>query len=229
MAITAFPFDDQDTTEAQFSQWARELQDNGVADSIGGTGLRVSDGGGMAVQVQPGSAFLRGHFVTSTAVETVTIPAAGTSSRVDRVVMRINPSTNLGTLAVLQGTAGSSSAPSLTQTDAGIFEISLGNVTVQANATTIDAAMVTDSRQFTGTRVRAWSNTTRPTSSSRLYQIGFNNTTARWEFWNGTEWQGTASVQSDNASQWGGYELIVSPTQPGVTALTNRIWIQPTA
>jgi hypothetical protein len=229
VAITAFPFDDQDTTESQFSQWARELQDSGVADAYGGTGFRVTGGGGgMAVQVQPGLAFLRGHALVSTAVETITIPAAGTALRYDRIVLRINPSTNLGSIAVLPGTVGSASPQGVTQTSEGIFEISVAVVTVQGNATTIDAAMVADDRQYVGTRVGAWHTASRP-ASPRFGKLGYNTATRNWEFWNGAAWQNLVASTAENSSQWNGFELIVSTSQPAGTPLPNRIWIQPTA
>lgn len=228
MAITAFPFDDQDTTESQFSQWARELQDSGVADIYGGTGFRVTGGGGgMAVQVQPGFSIVRGHAIASTAVETVTIAASGTAARIDRVVLRMNPTTNLGSLAVVQGTAGSGT-PALTQTDSGIYEIGLAKVTVQANVTTIDASMVLDDRTFVGARTGSWSNATRP-ASARSIKLGYNVSTSQWEFWNGTAWQNLVASTAENSSQWNGFELIVSTSQPAGTPLANRIWIQPTA
>ncbi|MFI5840541.1 hypothetical protein ACIA8K_12615 [Catenuloplanes sp. NPDC051500] len=229
MAITSFPYDDQDTTETQFSTWARELQDSGVADSANGNGLKVSGGGGgMAVQIQAGSLIARGHFLTSSAVETRTIATAPTSGiRYDRVVGRINPATNAGELAVLTGTVGAG-VPALTQTDAGIFEVSLGTVTVTANATTIDAARVADDRSFVGTRIRSWSSSTRP-ASARLFQLGYNTSTSRWEFWNGATWQNLATATSENASNWGGYSLTVSTSQPSGTPSADRIWVQPTA
>ena len=147
--------------------------------------------------------------------------------RYDRIVARIDPSTNAGTLVPLTGTAGAG-VPALTQTDTGIYEISLGIVTVQANATTIDAAMVADDRSFVGTRIRSWSTSTRP-ASARLGQLGYNTTTAKWEWWNGNQYQSLSAATADVASQWNGYELIVSTSQPSVTPLTNRIWIQPTS
>ncbi|MEV4642778.1 hypothetical protein AB0J80_36095 [Actinoplanes sp. NPDC049548] len=227
MAITAYPFDDQDTTENQFSLWARELQDSGVADTFGGTGFRVSGGGGgMAVQVQPGFAFLRGHALSSTAVETKTIEAASSALRYDRVVLRINPSTNLGSIEVLKGTAGSGVPQGLTQTAEGIFELSLAVVTVQANATTIDAAMVRDDRQYVGARTGVWSTATRP-SGFRTYKLGFNTTTQSWEFWNGSQWQNVVASTAENSSQWNGFTLTVSTTQPAGTPTADRIWIQP--
>lgn len=228
MAITAYPFDDQDTTESQFSAWARELQDSGVADSYGGAGFRVTGGaGGMAVQVQPGLAFLRGHALVSTAVETVTIPAAGTVQRYDRIVLRINPATNLGSIAPLQGAAGGASPQGVTQTSEGVFEVSLAVITVQANVTTIDAAMVADDRQYVGSRTGAWHTASRP-SSPRFGRLGFNTATGTWEFFNGAGWQDLIPSPVDNSVQWNGFELTVSTSPPAGTPLPNRIWIQPT-
>lgn len=230
MAITAYPFDDQDTTESQFSAWARELQDSGVADSYGANGFRVTGGaGGMTVQVQPGLAILRGHALVSTAVETVTIPAAATAQRYDRIVLRINPATNLGSIAVLQGTPGSGLVPGLTQTAEGIFEIALAQVSVPANATTIDAAMVVDERRYVGSRVGVWWTGTRPTNPVRIARLGYNIDTRSWEFWDGAGWRDLVPSTAENSLRWNGYDLTVSASQPSGAPLANRIWIQPTA
>src|SRR4051812_2043477 len=95
MALTSYPFDGQDTTETEFSLLFRELQDTGVADSFGGPGLQVSaNGSGMTLTVAPGFAILRGYAVSSTDVESVTLPAAGSTARQDRIVLRLDPAAN---------------------------------------------------------------------------------------------------------------------------------------
>lgn len=191
MATTSYPFDSQEVSEAQFSQWAREFQDSGVAGSANGDSLKVSaDASGMSVKVQPGFAIVRGFAFLSTAVESVSISSANSSSRIDRVVLRLDPAINSIALAVVKGTPGGG-APSLTQTDTGIYELPLAKVTVGANATNIAASAVEPDRRFTGSRINAWSTTTRP-SSPRLAQLGFNTTTSEWEFWDGTQWTALA-------------------------------------
>ncbi|MFK0099246.1 tail fiber domain-containing protein [Streptomyces sp. NPDC091040] len=187
MAITSYPFDGQAVTETQFSQMFKEFQDSGVVASFGGPSFLVTAGTGMNLNVSSGLAFLRGFMVQSTATEVVTIPAAGTSARVDRVVLRADPSLNSIVLAVKQGTAGSTTPPALTQTDTGVFELALANIAVGASATSIAAGDITRVRPFTGTRVLVWNTSTRP-SSPRMGQIGYNADTSAFEFWDDTTW-----------------------------------------
>ncbi|MCY0946834.1 tail fiber domain-containing protein [Streptomyces antarcticus] len=187
MAITSYPFDGQAVTETQFSQMFREFQDSGVVTSLGASGFSVSASTGMTLTVGSGLAFVRGHMVQSTATENVTIAAASTQVRVDRVVLKLDPATNSITLAVKAGTAGSTTPPALTQTDTGIYEMALASVTVAASVTSITSGDITATRPFVGHRVGAWITATRPTSP-RLGQLGYNNSTDSWEYWTGSAW-----------------------------------------
>lgn len=226
MAITAYPFDNQDTTETQYSNLFRELQDSGVVDSYGGSGFQVSgDPAGMNVFIQPGFAIVRGHAVVSTAVETRAIAPAGSAQRVDRVVLRLDPVANTIDLDVVSGVPNAA-APPLVQTDTGIYEMSLALITVGANVTSIAADKVKDDRQFVGSRVRSWSTDTRPTNPRRN-QLGRNETTGRWEYWNGSAWVDLIPNPVDNSTRWNGYSLTVSSTTPPGTPTADRIWIQP--
>ncbi|WP_217129366.1 tail fiber domain-containing protein [Streptomyces sp. AC558_RSS880] len=188
MAITSYPFDAQVVTETQYSQMFREFQDSGVVASFGSSsGFQVTAGTGMNLNVSAGLAFLRGFMVQSTATEVIAIPAASTSVRVDRVILRLDPSLNSIVLAVKQGTAGSTTPPALTQTDTGIFELGLASITVNANVTSITAGDIIRIRPFVGHRVGVWNTSTRPTSP-RFGMLGYNADTSRWEFWNDTAW-----------------------------------------
>lgn len=152
MAQSAWPFENIDTSESQFSQWARNIGE-GVKGSSGGTELKVyGDSSGMQVKVPAGFAMVRGHYYSNTAIETVAIAAAhATLARIDSVVLELDPSANTILLTVLTGTAASTpAAPSLVQTDTGIYQIRLANVAVAAAATTISAGNVTDTRTFLG-------------------------------------------------------------------------------
>lgn len=193
MAITSYPFDNQDTSETDYSRLFRELQDSGVADTIGGTGFAVSaDASGMNVFVQAGFALLRGHAVLSTSIVTLSISAAASQLRIDRIVLRLDPVANSITPVVLGGVPGAS-APALTQTDTGIFEIGLAQVSVQPGALTIASDKVADDRTYIGSRVGAWTTATRPTSPRRS-RLGLNTTSNRWEFWDGSQWTDLAPV-----------------------------------
>ncbi|MGW2541547.1 tail fiber domain-containing protein [Kitasatospora sp. NPDC001574] len=212
MAITSYPFDGQAASESQFSYLFRELQDSGVAASADSTALRVTaDSTGMTVKVAPGFALVRGHAIQSTAVESLTIPAADALSRIDRIVLRLDPAANSIVIAVVKGTPGSGT-PALTQTDTGIFEAPLATVAVFASSATIAAAQVTDARQFTGTNLGAWTALTRP-ASPRLGALGLNRTSGTWEFWNGSAW--TTLAPAVTWDSIGGKPTAFAPTPHG--------------
>jgi hypothetical protein len=188
VAITSYPFDAQSITETDYSRLFREFQETGVADGVGGSAFYTyADGTGMTVKVSPGFAIVRGHAIYSTATETLTVAASNTSARVDRVVLKLDPAANSITVAVKTGTAGSSTPPTLTQTDTGVWEFGLATVAVGANVTSISAASVTGERKFLGNSVGGWTTATRP-DSPRIGRLGFNQSTSTWEFWNGTAW-----------------------------------------
>jgi hypothetical protein len=178
MTQTSFPFENIDTTETQYSQMFRNLQD-GVNGTYGGTELEVSAGTGLAVDVDPGAAMVRGHYYISDAVESLSLATAdATNPRLDVVVLRLDPTANSIVVAVKTGTpAGSPVAPALVQTDAGIYEFALANVLVPATAGV--PSTITDRRLFMGTRVSLWSTDTRPTSA--VPHVGYNVTEQTYE------------------------------------------------
>lgn len=150
MAQSSWPFESIDTTETQFSKWARHIGEgvNGGPDDLNLEPF--GDNSGMQVRVGPGEAMVRGHYYLSTTQETLAIASAGTNTRVDAVVLELDPTVNSIILKVVQGVAVPSNPvpPTLTKTDAGIYQLLLGLVTVGANVTSILAAAVTDRRTF---------------------------------------------------------------------------------
>lgn len=169
MAITSFPWENVDTTETQFSQWARNIGE-GVKGSLSGTQLKpFGDSTGMNVKVYAGQSMVRGHYFISTATETLTITTSdATNPRIDAVVLELDPTANSIILKVVAGTPASTPvAPTLTQTDAGIYQQLLGLVAVAAGTGLISSGNVTDSRSFLGLGSVAWANITdKPTSYS---------------------------------------------------------------
>jgi hypothetical protein len=150
MAQSAWPFENIDTTETQFSQWARNIGE-GVKGSSGGTELKpFADSTGMTVKVYAGQSMVRGHYYSSTATETLTVTTSNpTNPRIDAVVLELDPTANTILLKVVAGTPASSPvAPTLTQTDAGVWQQLLGLVAVAAGTGLITNANVTDSRSF---------------------------------------------------------------------------------
>ena len=152
MAQTSFPFENIDTSETQFSQWARNIGE-GVKQSSGDELVVYADSTGMNVKVGTGQAMVRGHYYTSTAEETLTVTASDpTNPRKDNVVLELDPSANSILLKVVAGTPASSpSAPSVVQTDGGVYQIKLAEVLVSAGVTTIAADKVTDTRTMLAT------------------------------------------------------------------------------
>lgn len=181
MTQTSFPFEGIDTTETQFSKWARNFN-SGVNDVPTGTALEVSVGTGLAVNVAAGEAQVRGHYYTSDAVESLALATAdATNDRLDLVVLKLDPTANSITLAVKTGTpAGSPVAPTPVQTDAGIFEQPLAEVLVPATSGV--PTTITDRREFMGTRLGSWTTDGRPTPAGRVL-FGFNTTTGSVEYY----------------------------------------------
>jgi hypothetical protein len=169
MTYTSFPFDQQDTTEAQYSSLFRELQDSGVIGGYGDTTLAVgANSSAMSVTLQPGSAIVRGFHFTNDAVATLTIGASGGTVRYDAVVLQLDPVANT-ILPVVK--ANATATPTLTQTDTGVFEILLAVVTVPASAVTIASGNVADKRPWVRHRINVRPTTNRP-ASPRPYEVG---------------------------------------------------------
>lgn len=190
MTQTYYPFENTDTTEAQYSQLFRRLQLTGVSGAPSTTDLKVfGDSSGMQVKVPAGFAIVRGHAYNSSAQETLTITAANsTNPRRDLIVLTLDPTANSILLAVVTGTAAASPAdPSLTQTDEGTFQMVLARVSVAAGATSIAAGDVTDLRTFVGTQFGRWTTATRP-SSPVVGTAGYNTTASAPEYWDGSSW-----------------------------------------
>ena len=215
MAQSSFPFENIDTNETQFSQMFRNFT-NGVNGSPAGTELKVTAGTGLQTSVAIGQAMVRGHYYISTAAETLTHATANaTNPRIDAVVLTLDPSVNSIILAIVAGTpAGSPVAPTLTQTDAGVYQYLLATVLIPAAATSVST--ITDKRGFMGQRFGLWTTAGRPTSPT-VGQAGFNSTTSLPEFWDGAAWQGfSAAVTSLNAS-------VIETTVKAVTGTYSMI------
>jgi hypothetical protein len=147
MAQTSWPFENIDTSETQFSLWARNLG-QGVID---GKLLELepfADGSGMNVKIRSGQALVRGHFYDSTGQETLPIAASDpTLGRLDAVVLRLDPTANSILLTVITGTPDAvPSLPALTETDGGVYDLLIASVEVGPGAVVIADEDVTDER-----------------------------------------------------------------------------------
>lgn len=235
MTQSSWPFQDVDTSETQFSRWARHMG-QGVNGLPGDNNLKVvGDSSGMQVKVKVAGgnsqALVRGHMFNSTAEETLTIDASSSNPRIDSVVLTLDPTANSIVLEVLKGApATSPSAPSLTQTDTAVYQLKLADVLVGANVTTISAGAVTDLRVFIE---HVWTTATRPAAFQGL--TGYNITTGQLELYTGSAWRDvvpatfTASQISDqlnlNVGKINGSKISVQETAPTSPSLNDiHLW-----
>lgn len=188
MAEASWPFEGQDTTEAQFSAWASALVDTGVL-----TGLDLSAGSGMTVEVAPGVAFVRGFYYELTVDPKVlsvgAAPGAGQTRR-DYIILQLDLTADTIVAAVKAGTAtsGGGTLPSLTQ-DASVWEIPLGVVTIAAGTISLSAGNIAQGRSPIGIRVLPYANeAARPTPATRA--LGVNVATRRLELFEAGVWYG---------------------------------------
>jgi hypothetical protein len=235
IATSAFPFDNADSDESQWTRLFRELIDSGIADSPTGTGFKVVTASGFNFTVKAGIAAVRG-FMGVLAADNSTLSLASppaSNSRIDRIVLRLDPTANTITVEILQGTASATPvAPALTQTDTGTYEISLATIAVHAGDSAIGT--IVDERQYAGQRVSAWSTAQRPTDRVgfplRTGKLGYNVSTQAWEYWDGSAWQNLIPTTVNNATNWAGHPLVISTTQAGAGTPDNgKIWLQPTS
>lgn len=191
MALIAYPFDSQNITEADYGALIGAGLLTGVVGTPTTNHFKVVASSGMVLTVTAVSgaslALVRGHAVTMTANESVTIAAADTAARVDLVVLQLNYATNVIAPVVKRGTAGSTNPPAVVWGAAGIYEFPLAQIAVGAGVAAIAAAAITDRRQYAGTTIGAWPQTQRPTGRPAL---GYNLTSQVWEAtFDGTTWK----------------------------------------
>lgn len=192
MAENSWPYVDQATTDLQYTLLSREYTLPGVVGSFNDSALTVvGTSEGMTTTVRPGRAVIRGYMYQNTSNVTVPHEAANSSPRIDRVVLRLDltkPVGNRISVAVIKGTpAGTPSAPGLTETETGVYEVPLALVTIRSGTTGINASDVTDDRAFGGMSTGSWRTSNRP-KNPRHGQFGANITTALFEFWTGSSW-----------------------------------------
>lgn len=175
-------------TEAEYEKIAMRFSDNGVNSSPASTAV-VTAGAGLAVDIRSDVyASVRGFTWTSGATgDTLTITSnASGSTRIDRVILRLDRSTWDVRAVVLEGTPGAG-APALTQDQGGtgVYEILLADVTVPDSASSVT---VTRSELYIGPRLRPATSTTRNTSPARGEMV-YENDTGRVQLWNGSAWE----------------------------------------
>jgi hypothetical protein len=190
MAQLSWPFENIDTSETQFSLWARQFQETGVVGFPGDNKLQViGDDSGLQVRVTSGDAIVRGHYYRSTSQETLVLDSPTTNFRIDAIVIELNVIANTCLLKVIKGEEVPSSpvAPTLVQGDESIFQFLLAHVNLTPGIESIVQGNVTERRTYTGQRIGRWTTATRP-ATPYLGQFGFNYDLSFMEIWNGSAW-----------------------------------------
>lgn len=178
MAENSWPFYGIDTTEAQFSKWASTFAENGVI-----SGLAVTAGAGMTINVAIGQAIIQGFYYENTAIKNLAVGASGATQRKDYLVLKLDIAAKTITLVVK---AGGAALPALTQT-AAVWEHPLSEITVPAAAVNLVAGNIAQRLAGTGLRVIPYVEGQRPTPvTSRA--LGINTTSRIMEFWDGANW-----------------------------------------
>lgn len=157
MTTTYFPYDSgpgANVTEQQWWKMAKFWRATGVIPYTTpmdktSNDLAVTAGTALSVNVQKGTAWVKGHYFNSDATITKTLsPADQSNPRIDRIVLRNDWVANTITVEVLQGSpAPSPSPPTLNQTEGTRWEMPLAQVYVAAGATSINSSNITDERE----------------------------------------------------------------------------------
>jgi len=193
MAEQSFPFENIDTTESQFSEWATNFQETGVQGSPTGTELGITvTGSDLNLTVASGQAFIRGHYYINTSDLVIAVPTAGVNTRIDIVVVELDPEANTIVTKIVLGEAVSADpvAPTLTQSATGIYQLPIATLTIPTSTVAITAGMLVDTRTFMGNRIGIWTTATRPANPTNYQTLGYNTTIGSHESWNGTAWVG---------------------------------------
>lgn len=147
-----FPFDSgqgSNVTEAQWGLMAKNWLGTGVIKGAINEHLVYADSSGMQVKVEGGNAWIQGFFFQTTTETVLPIsPADATNPRIDRVAIQVDWTNNNISLIVLQGTPATSPVPPVLTQSSAIYQMSLAQVAVGANVSTIASGNITDERLF---------------------------------------------------------------------------------
>lgn len=218
----------RNVTDAEYEKLAARFSDDGIWGDPNDTAVVVA-GTGLQVLVKAGKrGSLRGHHWYAGSVDDALTIAANSSgsTRIDRVVLRLDRSNWTVRAVVKQGTPGAG-APALTQDvgDSGTYEVQLAQVTVVNNA-----ASVTVQREelYIGSRIRPVLSTNLPLNP-KLGEIEYHKDLSRWVGWDGTArrtiWEDTGLLTiSPGFDTW---EQVFANVGRRVGAMVwLRVWVE---
>jgi hypothetical protein len=178
---------DREVTDLEYERLAARFSENGIYGTPADPAV-VTAGVGLAVNVRADVyASVRGHaWASGSTGDTLEIAANSSgSTRIDRVVLRLDRSTWTVRAVVKTGTPGAG-VPSLSQSagDTGTYEIPLAEVTVLNGAASVT---VTRKELYVGARLRPSTSTSRnpvPSPGEMCYETD----TGRVRLWDGAAW-----------------------------------------
>jgi len=195
MPETSWPFHDgangTPVLEDAWSIMARAWVSTGVVGYPGDDAAEVyANSSGRHVFVRPGRANVRGHWWDLDELATVPIAANSSGSpRIDRIVLRLDPTQDSIVLAVKQGTPAALPAPpAVTETDAAVYELALAQVKVPNGAATISASDVIDERVYCWLALIPCLSTRRP-ANPKVGQPILETDTGDFRWWTGSTWR----------------------------------------
>ncbi|WP_435209544.1 hypothetical protein [Streptomyces sp. bgisy034] len=200
-------------TDLEYEKIASRFSDNGVYGTPTDDAV-VTAGTGLSVSVRPEvHASVRGHAWssgTSSVTLSITANSSG-STRVDRVVLRLDRSDWTVRAVVKQGTPGAG-VPTLTQQtgDTGVYEILLANVTVLNGASSVT---VTRGERYVGTRIRPCTSTSLTDPNPEFGELRWETDTKRLRLYDGTSLVNVYdySGQIEVTSTLSGWSVVVTP------------------
>lgn len=138
---------DRTYTAEQMSLYFKGLVSDGVIANVGNM-MAVTPGSGMAVQVGTGRMFIDSRWLQNSSALNISISAAhATLARKDIIVARLDYSNRLISIVAKNGTPAATPTAPTVQRDGTYFEMKLAEIYINAGATSIAAANITDTRQ----------------------------------------------------------------------------------
>jgi len=133
-----------------------------------------------------------GHYYINTDNLVLAVTSAGTNTRIDIVVVELDPEANTIVTKIVSGEAVAADpvAPTLTQSATGIYQLPISTLTIPNSTVAITSGMLLDTRTFMGNRIGIWTTATRPANPTAYQTLGYNTTIGSHESWNGTAWVG---------------------------------------
>lgn len=157
-----YPFDSGAgfaVTEDQWRTYSRAMMPSGFVGRPGDQMGKITAGTGAQLvrAAAPRGAMVDGHFWRDPDPENVAIPPnTNTNPRIDRAVIRLDPSTNTVLTTIIQGVpAGAPVAPALTQSDTGIWDLPLAQYQMPGSASAQNPTNIIDERVFTTPQLSA--------------------------------------------------------------------------